>query len=258
MDDYLSVQHLSKTFGQGSNATLAIDDLSFTLGRGKFLSILGPSGCGKSTLFNIMAGLLGTDRGDVLLDGTSVVGKPGRMGYMLQRDLLLPWKTIADNTMLGQTLHGISRKTVWPKAQRLMSKCSIGGVEDRYPDQLSGGMRQRAALIRTLLTEKEVLLLDEPYGALDAITRSHLQQLLLERWEETQNTILFVTHDIEEALLLADEVIMLSARPGRIIEHIEVPFQRPRKEELLFNPEFVRLRYHMYALLKEQVGNSMD
>lgn len=252
-NDYLRVLHLSKTYGTGVGATHAIQDISFSVGRGRFLSILGPSGCGKSTLFNIMAGLLSPSEGNVLLDGESIVGRPGHVGYMLQRDLLLPWQTIENNVMLAQTLQGVPKKQVRPQARALMEKCGLAGDGDKYPDQLSGGMRQRAALIRTLLTEKEVLLLDEPFGALDAITRGKLQQMLISLWEENHKTILFVTHDIEEALLLSDEVLVLSHRPGQVLEHLPVDLPRPRREDVMFTSEFLQLRSHLSSMLTQEV-----
>lgn len=252
-NDYLRVLRLSKTYGTGEGATHAIQDISFSVGRGRFLSILGPSGCGKSTLFNIMAGLLSPSEGNVLLDENSIVGRPGHVGYMLQRDLLLPWQTIENNVMLAQTLQGIPKKQVRPKARALMEKCGLAGDGNKYPDQLSGGMRQRAALIRTLLTEKEVLLLDEPFGALDAITRGKLQQMLLSLWEENHKTILFVTHDIEEALLLSDEVLVLSHRPGQVLEHLPVNLPRPRREDVMFTSEFLQLRSHLSSMLTQEV-----
>lgn len=253
-NDYLRVENLSKSYGAGQDATHAIERIAFAVDKGRFLSILGPSGCGKSTLFNIMAGLLSPSEGNVLLDGTSIVGKPGHMGYMLQRDLLLPWRTIGDNVILAQTLQGVSKKQARIKAQPLLEKCGLSGDRGKYPDQLSGGMRQRAALIRTLLTEKDVLLLDEPFGALDAITRSNLQQMLMALWEENQKTILFVTHDIEEALLLSDEVLVLSRRPGHVLEQLVVDLPRPRKQEMMFTSEFLRLRSHLSSLLAQEVN----
>lgn len=251
--DYLRIEHVSKDFGAGSDTTTAIMDATFGVAKGSFVSILGPSGCGKSTLFNIMAGLLSPTRGDVKLRGESIVGRPGHVGYMLQRDLLLPWRTIEDNVMLAQTLHGARKKDVRPRAQALLEKCGLGGEGRKYPEELSGGMRQRAALIRTLLTEKDVLLLDEPFGALDAITRSKLQKMLMTLWEENHKTILFVTHDIEEALLLSDVVVVLSRRPGHVLEELTVPFPRPRGADLLFDPSFVTLRKHLSDILTSEV-----
>lgn len=252
---YLEIRHVSKTFGQNACATQALRDVSFTLDKGRFLSILGPSGCGKSTLFNIMAGLISPSEGNVLLEGRSIVGRPGHMGYMLQRDLLLPWRTIEDNVTLAATLRGGKKRDALKKAHALMDKCGLQEAAKKRPDELSGGMRQRAALIRTLLTEKDVLLLDEPFGALDAITRARLQWILMDLWAETGKTILFVTHDIEEAILLSDEVLVLSHRPGQVAERLQIPFERPRKPDLIFSPDFVGIRQHLNALLNQEVND---
>lgn len=253
-NDYLRLEHVSKTFGAGKNTAYAVQNVSFSVRKGRFVSILGPSGCGKSTLFNIMAGLLSPTEGNVLLEGQSIVGKPGSVGYMLQRDLLLPWRTIEDNVMLAQTLRGAKKKDIRSRAEMLLEKCGLKGSGRKYPEELSGGMRQRAALIRTLLTEKDVLLLDEPFGALDAITRANLQGMLMTLWEENHKTILFVTHDIEEALLLSDEIVVLSRSPGRVLEQIAIPFPRPREGSILFGSEFVSLRKYLSDVLTREVN----
>lgn len=252
-DAYLSIQRLYKTYDAGKHALPAMADVSFDVQRGQFLSILGPSGCGKSTLFNIIAGLLSPTSGDVLLNGSSIVGQPGCVGYMLQRDLLLPWRTIEDNVLLSRTLRGEHKKRHLSAVRHYMHQCGLTDMAQKHPDQLSGGMRQRAALIRTLMTEKDVLLLDEPFGALDALTRTRLQWMLLELWTATQKTILFVTHDIEEAILLSDEVLVLSDRPGRVVERLSIPFPRPRRPELIFDNDFVALRRHLAELLNPEV-----
>lgn len=246
---YLSVRAVSRSFGD----VCAVRDMSFDVPQGAFLAILGPSGCGKSTLFNIMAGLLAPDRGDVLLDGTSVLCRPGCVGYMLQHDLLLPWRTIADNVALAPMLRGEKKPDVRALAQPLLASAGLSAFADHLPGQLSGGMRQRAALLRTLMTGKEILLLDEPFGALDAITRLQLQMMLLDMWQKHRKTILFVTHDVEEAVLLADEVLVLSARPGSVRERVAVPLPRPRSPEMLIRPEIGRLRLHLTELLNQEV-----
>ena len=242
---YLSVQGVTKRFGTGERALTAVDGMSFDVRRGSFLSILGPSGCGKSTLFNMMAGLMAPTSGDIRLNGESILCRPGQMGYMLQRDLLLPWRTIEDNISLGQTLHGVPKCRAREDARRMLAECRLLNCARQRPDELSGGMRQRAALLRTLATGKEILLLDEPFGALDAITRLNLQMLLLEIWQKTQKTILFVTHDVEEAIFLADEVLVLTGRPGTVRERVTVPLGRPRNTRMLALPEIADLRNHL-------------
>lgn len=249
-DAFLSVRDLSKQFPGGVTAVQA---MRFDVPKGAFLSILGPSGCGKSTLFNMMAGLLAPDGGDVLLDGRSIVCKPGSVGYMLQHDLLLPWSTIEDNIALSPSLRGVRRSTARSAAAPLLEAARLTGFARRLPGELSGGMRQRAALLRTLMTEKEVLLLDEPFGALDAFTRLKLQLMLLDLWQKHRKTILFVTHDVEEAIFLADEVLVLSGRPGTVRERVPVPLERPRTQEMLVRPEIGRLRLHLTDMLSREV-----
>lgn len=250
---YLEVSGLSKRFGSGSNAVAAIDNVSFTLGEGRFLSILGPSGCGKSTLFNIIAGLMEPDAGDVTLCGESLLLKPGMTGYMLQKDLLLPWRTVADNITLSQTLHGSRRKKALEQALPDAKACGLESMLHRRPDELSGGQRQRAALVRTLQTGKPLLLLDEPFGALDAITRLHLQELLTAICTQKNRTVLFVTHDVDEALLLSDEVLVMGCQPGRIIGHYHLPQEKPRTIKTLALPRLVEMKAEIMTLLDQEV-----
>ena len=254
--DFLSVQGVSKRFDTGDRAVSAIEDVSFDVPRGAFVSILGPSGCGKSTLFNIIAGLLSPSGGDVLLEGASIVDRAGQVGYMLQKDLLLPWRSIEDNITLGQTLRGVKRSCARACAAPLIDRCGLRGFEKKKPHQLSGGMRQRAALLRTLLTGKEVLLLDEPFGALDAITRLQLQMTLIDFWQDLRKTILFVTHDVEEALLLSDEILVLTERPGRLRARLPVTLPRPRTPEMLSSPELMALKARLMQLLLREVAES--
>ena len=250
---YLEVTGLSKRFGSGEQTVSAIEDLSFTLDEGHFLSILGPSGCGKSTLFNIIAGLLAPDAGDVLLQGKSLLLKPGRTGYMLQKDLLLPWRTVADNIILPQTLHHMRRKKALAAAMPDARACGLESMLHRRPDELSGGQRQRAALVRTLQSGKPLLLLDEPFGALDAITRLHLQELLTSICLQKRLTILFVTHDVDEALLLSDSVLVMGCQPGRIIGRYDLPQEKPRTMKTLALPRLMAVKAEIMALLDQEV-----
>jgi ABC-type nitrate/sulfonate/bicarbonate transport system ATPase subunit len=251
---YLRVQAVTRTFDSGGGSVTAIRDVDFTVNRGSFLSILGPSGCGKSTLFNMIAGLLTPTSGDVLLDGHSIVNHPGQVGYMLQKDLLMPWRSIEDNITLGQTLQGMSRAQARTLAAPLIKRCGLHGFEHSRPWQLSGGMRQRAALMRTLLTGQDLLLLDEPFGALDAITRLQLQLLLSDVWQEMHKTILFVTHDVDEALLLSDEILLLSARPGRVIRRFHVDMPRPRIPAMLAESTVAAQKAEIMDLLWKEVA----
>ena len=249
---YLQVNGVSKKFGAGETAVAALDQISFTLDKGRFLSILGPSGCGKSTLFNIIAGLMAPDDGTVTLGGQSLVMNPGMTGYMLQKDLLLPWRTIADNIILPRTLRGISRRKALQEAASDVQACGLTNLLNRRPDELSGGQRQRAALVRTLQTGKEMLLLDEPFGALDPITRLHLQELLMTLCIRKGRTVLFVTHDVDEALLLSDEILLMGSSPGRIIAHYSLPQEKPRTIRTLALPAMVAMKTEIITLLDEE------
>lgn len=250
---YLKVEGVSKQFGAGETAVAALDHVSFTLNKGRFLSILGPSGCGKTTLFNIIAGLIEPDAGSVTLAGESLVLHPGKTGYMLQKDLLLPWRTVADNITLPGTLHGQRRSAALKAAAPDVRACGLDGMLRRRPDELSGGQRQRAALVRTFQTGKDLLLLDEPYGALDAITRLHLQELLMQLCLEKHKTVLFVTHDVDEALLLSDEILVMGCNPGRIIAHHRLPQEKPRSMKTLALPAMVTMKADILALLDQEV-----
>jgi ABC-type nitrate/sulfonate/bicarbonate transport system ATPase subunit len=223
-----------------------------TVRRGRFVSIIGPSGCGKSTLFNVIAGLAKPSTGDVLADGTSIVGKPGYVGYMLQKGLLLPWRTILDNIILGMEVRDVPKAQAIARAMPLIERYGLSGFEQHYPHELSGGMRQRASLLRTMLYDRDVVLLDEPFGALDAQTRMLMQSWLLTVWGDLQKTILFVTHDIDEAIYLSDEIQVFSARPGRIKATIEVDLPRPRSPDIVTTPAFTDLKRTLLGLLADE------
>ena len=252
--EYLRVEGLTKRFGSGKDAVTAIEDVSFSLARGRFLSILGPSGCGKSTLFNIIAGLIRPDEGTVTLNGESLIMRPGMTGYMLQRDLLLPWYSVADNITMPRTLQGRPKRLALQDAQPDARACGLAALLKRRPDELSGGQRQRAALVRTLQTGKQLLLLDEPYGALDAITRLHLQELLTEICMAKGITVLFVTHDVDEALLLSDEILVMGNNPGRILAHYQLPQDKPRTMKTLALPALMSIKADILALLDAQIS----
>ncbi len=250
---YLQVEGLTKHFGAGPDAVTAIQDVSFTLQKGRFLTLLGPSGCGKTTLFNIIAGLISPDEGSVTLMGESLLRRPGMTGYMLQKDLLLPWRTVADNITLPGTLHGQRKRSALRDASPDVRACGLSTMLKRRPDELSGGQRQRAALVRTFQTGKDLLLLDEPFGALDAITRLHLQELLMQLCLEKGKTVLFVTHDVDEALLLSDEILVMGCNPGRIIAHHHLPQEKPRTMNTLALPAMVSMKADILALLDQEV-----
>lgn len=242
---------VSKIFRREGKNVIALGEADFQVEEGRFVSIIGPSGCGKSTLFNIMAGLMPPTTGDVLVDGKSIVCKAGTVGYMLQKDLLLPWRTILDNIILGLEVRGVPKRQAVRRALPLMERYGLGGFEEHYPNELSGGMRQRAALLRTILYDRDILLLDEPFGALDAQTRFSMQNWLLDIWKDFGKTVLFVTHDIDEAIYLSDDIYVFSPRPGRVRAKITVTIERPRKPEDMTTPQFMELKHHLLDLLAE-------
>jgi ABC-type nitrate/sulfonate/bicarbonate transport system ATPase subunit len=227
----------------------ALAPVTLTIPQGRFVSLIGPSGCGKSTIFNIIAGLLEPTSGKVLIDGVDATGTIGRVGYMLQKDLLLPWRTVLDNVILGMEIQGVPLKAARERALPLLHRYGLSGFEYLYPNALSGGMRQRAALLRTLLFDTDVILLDEPFGALDAQTKLQMQEWLMQLWSDFGKTVLFVTHDVEEAIYLSDEVHVMGTRPGRIIESIPVTLARPRIRTSALTPEFLGLKERCMNLL---------
>ena len=248
----LEARGLGKRFRTHGQVVDALSGVDLSLGDREFVSVIGPSGCGKSTLFNIFAGLETPTSGDVLLDGAATVGAQllGRVGYMPQQDLLMPWRTILDNTILGMEVAGVAKKEARLKALELFPLFGLSGFEKRYPDDLSGGMRQRAALLRTFLAGRDVILLDEPFGALDSLTRAAMQQWLLGVWEEHRKTILFVTHDVDEALFLSDRVYAMSARPGRVTQVLEVGIPRPRAYDVITSEPFIEMKQMLLEQLR--------
>jgi len=220
----------------------ALANVSLVVPAGRFVSLIGPSGCGKSTIFNIVAGLLEPSAGRVMIDGVDATGTIGRVGYMLQKDLLLPWRTLTDNIILGMEIQGVKLAEARARALPLLRRYGLAGFENAYPRALSGGMRQRAALLRTLLFDTDVILLDEPFGALDAQTRLRMQEWLLQLWSDFGKTVVFVTHDVEEAIFLSDALHVMGTRPGRIIATIAVALPRPRLRACTATPEFMALK----------------
>jgi ABC-type nitrate/sulfonate/bicarbonate transport system ATPase subunit len=245
----LCLDQVSMAFRTPNSVFQALSPVSLTIEQGRFVSLIGPSGCGKSTIFNIVAGLLEPSGGRVLIDGADATGTIGRVGYMLQKDLLLPWRTVLDNVILGMEIQSVPLRTARERALPLLHRYGLSGFEYLYPNALSGGMRQRAALLRTLLFDTDIILLDEPFGALDAQTKLQMQEWLLGLWSDFGKTVVFVTHDIEEAIFLSDEVHVMATRPGRIVESIAVPIPRPRARDATLTPEFVAIKQHCLALL---------
>src|SRR2546430_6385076 len=240
---------VSMAFATPAGAFEALAHVSLTVPSGRFVSLIGPSGCGKSTIFNIVAGLQEPTAGRVMIDGEDATGTIGRVGYMLQKDLLLPWRTVLDNVILGMEIQGMPLPEARERALPLLKKYGLAGFEYLYPNSLSGGMRQRAALLRTLLFDTDVVLLDEPFGALDAQTKLRMQEWLMQLWSDFNKTVLFVTHDVEEAIYLSDEVHVMGTRPGRIITTIPVPLARPRVRGSVLSGEFLAIKERCLELL---------
>jgi ABC-type nitrate/sulfonate/bicarbonate transport system ATPase subunit len=234
----IDVRGVSVTFHGEDRTVRALDDVSFDVMPGEFVTLIGPSGSGKSTLFNVIVGLLEPDEGEVCIDGDVCRARAGRVAYMPQRDLLLPWRSVIDNAIIPLELRGVSREKARARAREMLPLFGLEDFEKVYPAALSGGMRQRAALLRTVLTDREALLLDEPFGALDALTRRELEDWLLGIWHEFGRTVLFITHDVEEALYLADRVVVLSERPGRVVKRLAVDLPRPRRRGMIAEPRF--------------------
>lgn len=237
------VKGVSRTFPgvRGGAPVQALSPVDLTVGEGDFVAILGPSGCGKSTLLRIVAGLDRPTTGTVTLDGKPVTEPGAERGMVFQSYTLFPWLTVAQNIEFGPRERGVPPADRRAVAERLMAQVGLTQFANHYPKQLSGGMQQRAALARALANDPKVLLLDEPFGALDHQTRSLMQELLLKIWEDNRKTVLFVTHDIEEAVFMANRVLVMSARPGRFKSEIRVPFAHPRSYRIKTAPEFARL-----------------
>jgi putative hydroxymethylpyrimidine transport system ATP-binding protein len=240
----LALQQISATYVEQRDRLPVLDDLSFEIASGEFVAIVGPSGSGKSTLLDVIAGLIEPDSGTVTLGSQSLTASSrlGRSAYMRQRDLLMPWRTVVQNAAVGLEARGMSARTARALARDRLARLNLGQVADLWPAQLSGGMRQRVAFVRTLLTDAQLLLLDEPFAALDALTRGDLQRWLQDVLPAGERTTLLVTHDVEEALLLADRIIIVSPRPAHVVAIEEIGFPRPRRRALALAPEFLAAR----------------
>jgi ABC-type nitrate/sulfonate/bicarbonate transport system ATPase subunit len=254
----LRLDQISMTFKTPTGVIPALAPVTLNISQGRFVSLIGPSGCGKSTIFNIVAGLLEPTAGRVLIDSADATGTIGRVGYMLQKDLLLPWRTVLDNVILGMEIQGVPLRAARERALPLLRRYGLFGFEELYPNALSGGMRQRAALLRTLLFDTDVILLDEPFGALDAQTKLQMQEWLLQLWSDFGKTVVFVTHDIDEAIYLSDEVHVMATRPGRIVESIPVTIARPRQRGATLTPEFLAIKERCLELLTLAHHSAID
>ncbi len=258
----LELRALTKTYGQETSSQVtALAGLEAAIAPGEFVTVVGPSGCGKSTLFNIVAGLEEPDAGGILrFEGRSCHAADllGHVSFMPQRDLLLPWRNVVDNAILALEVEGVPRPQARAKALRMLPEFGLAGFENQYPHQLSGGMRQRVALMRTFLFERNLMLLDEPFGALDALTRAMMQRWLLDVWQKYRRTILFITHDVDEAIFLGDRVLVMTARPGCVKLEQVVDLPRPRRPDIITAPEFIRLKRILLEAIEEESMKSFQ
>ncbi len=245
----IEIEHLTIRLGEGAGAFDAVQDVSLSIRPGEFVCVLGPSGCGKSTLLGGLAGHWRPGSGSIRVDGDVVAGPHPERGLVFQHHTLFPWKRVLDNVAFGLKMKGVKRQERTARALEMLELVGLQGFESRYPAQLSGGMQQRVEIARVLINQPRVMLMDEPFGALDAQTRLRMQELLLDVWRRVGTTIVFITHDIDEALFLADRIVVMSPRPGRIVEELPIDFARPRQADLVTSTHFTQLKRHCLALL---------
>jgi NitT/TauT family transport system ATP-binding protein len=247
----IAVRALSVEVGPPHARFAALDALDLDIAPGQFVCVLGPSGCGKSTLLGAIAGHVEASQGAVSVDGQAVSGPDRERGLVFQQHTLFPWRRVIDNVAFGLKMRGVGKRERQREAAQLLDLVGLAGFESHYPAQLSGGMQQRVEIARVLINRPRILLMDEPFGALDAQTRRHMQTLLLDIWRTVRTTVVFVTHDIDEALFLGDRIVMLSPRPARIVADIAMPLPRPRTEESTLDPLFVAVKRRCLALLRD-------
>jgi len=252
----IAVQQVSRAFGGPGRLVHALDRVSFAIETGEFVSIVGASGCGKSTLLKIISGLLPPTSGTVVVNGAPVTGALENVGMVFQSPVLLKWRSVLGNVLLPVEFARRDVAIHLERARQLLSLVGLAGFEEMYPHQLSGGMQQRVSLCRALVTDPELLLMDEPFGALDAMTRDELDSELLRIWEEKKKTVVFVTHSIQEAVFLSDYVLVMSARPGRLVETISIQLPRPRTVEMMSSAGFGEYTLKIRALLAASTGSS--
>ena len=254
----IRTERLSKTFENDGQPLSVLSEVDFHAEEGEFVAIIGPSGCGKSTLLNIIAGLDEPTSGALSLGGAAQNGphgsggRLGSVGYMQQKDLLMPWRSVLDNATLGLEIRGVPKREAQARAREHLPRFGLAGFEGTYPHELSGGMRQRAAFLRTALADQEVFLLDEPFGALDALNRAQIHEWLTGLWESMRKTIVLVTHDVDEAIFLSDRVYVMTARPGTMKMALPVELPRPRSVDALESAEFMRLKAALLKAIREE------
>ena len=248
----LRIDNVKKIYNSRNGEMIALNGVNLDIHENEFICVVGPSGCGKSTLLNIIAGLLEPSSGSVYCDGKEVKGTGTERGVVFQQYALFPWMTVKKNVMFGLGLQGIKGKEAEEIAMKYIKMVQLEDFLDHYPKELSGGMKQRVAIARAYAVNPSVLLMDEPFGALDAQTRTQLQSELLETWEKEQKTCFFITHDVDEAIILAQKVIIMSARPGRIKEVVDVNIPYPRTQETKMAPEFLELKNHIWGQVYQE------
>lgn len=251
----IELESIAKTFDGGNGPVAAISGVDLRVDEGEFVALIGPSGCGKSTLFNVVAGLQDADAGGTIRFGGEQRTSPellGRVSFMPQRDLLFPWRRVIDNVTLALEVGGMPRSEARARAMPMFASFGLAGFERHYPHQLSGGMRQRVALMRTFLFERPLMLLDEPFGALDSLTRTMMQRWLLDVWQVHRRTVLFITHDIDEAIFLGDRVVVMTARPGSIKVSVDVNLDRPREPSIVTSAAFLDVKKTLLEAIEEE------
>lgn len=248
MKEKLRAENITKCY----KGVETIREVSLKIYEGELVGLLGVSGVGKTTLFNVLSGIVLPDKGRVLLEGEDVTGKPGFISYMLQKDLLMPYKTVIDNVSLPLIIRGVNKKDAKIKANKKFEEFGLEGTQNRYPDELSGGMRQRAALLRTYLLSEEVALLDEPFSALDTITKGKMHDWYLDIMEKIKLSTLFITHDIDEAIFLSDRIYIMTGKPGEIKHEIQIDYPKPRGEEFLLSEQFLNYKRQILKIFNKE------
>lgn len=257
MGPKLTVREVSKIYSQDRDqVVLALEQTSLSVLEGEFVSLIGPSGCGKSTLLDLVAGLVTPDSGEILLDGQSIVGQRGNVSYMPQSDVLFPWRTVLDNVLIPLQLKGVPLPEARAAAVALLPAFGLEKFAASYPYMLSGGMKQRAAFLRTYLCQKDLMLLDEPFGKLDALTRMQMQGWLLDMWQRFKHSVLFVTHDVDEAILLSDRIYLMSPSPGKILLEINIPLPRPRHSRIVTEQAFTEIKQELLRWLEGSIKDN--
>lgn len=255
----INVQDVCKDFiSKGGKKVKALRNLTFNIKEGEFVAIVGPSGCGKTTLLKLLAGLITPDSGKILIDCKPITSSNGHIGYMSQSDSLLPWRSVLKNVETGLEIKGVPARQRKEKAQALINRMGLGGFENYYPFELSGGMKQRVAIIRTLAYEPSIILMDEPFVALDVQTRDMLEDDILRIWAETNKTMVFVTHDLSEAIILADRVFLMTSRPATFKSEYIIDLPRPRTTEIRLFPDFNKILKELWSDLTSEVRKSRE